>query len=65
MTESEFIGAFLELRAKNRALRSKSSEAPMLFLRAFHYNHWRGGSSKPGPGIAEQQFRGQLIAKGN
>jgi hypothetical protein len=31
------MGAFLALRAKNRAIRSKSSEAPMRFLRAFHY----------------------------
>ncbi|MDR1178897.1 MAG: hypothetical protein LBK44_00200 [Spirochaetales bacterium] len=32
------LGAFLALRAKNRAFRSKSSEAPMRFLRAFHSN---------------------------
>jgi hypothetical protein len=31
------LGAFLALRAKNRAIRSKSSEAPMRFLWAFRY----------------------------
>jgi hypothetical protein len=28
-------------RPKNRAFRSKSSEAPMRFLWAFRYNPWR------------------------
>jgi hypothetical protein len=32
------LGAFLALCAKNRAFRSKSSEAPMRFLWAFRYN---------------------------
>jgi hypothetical protein len=30
---------------KNRAFRSKSSEAPMRFLRAFRYNPLRSGSA--------------------
>jgi hypothetical protein len=35
------LGAFLAQSAKNRAFRSKSSEAPMRFLWAFRYNPWR------------------------
>jgi hypothetical protein len=34
-------GAFLAQSAKNRAFRSKSSEAPMRFLWAFRYNPLR------------------------
>ncbi|MDR1179237.1 MAG: hypothetical protein LBK44_01925 [Spirochaetales bacterium] len=34
-------GAFLALRAKNQAFRSKSSEALMRFLWAFRYNPLR------------------------
>jgi hypothetical protein len=40
------LGAFLAQSAKNRAFRSKSSEAPMRFLWAFHFNPLRGGSAK-------------------
>jgi hypothetical protein len=36
------MGAFLALRAKNRAFRSKSSKLPMQFLRAFRCNPLRG-----------------------
>ncbi|MDR1179889.1 MAG: hypothetical protein LBK44_05230 [Spirochaetales bacterium] len=37
----------------------------MQILWAFRYNPLRGGSSETGHGIAEQQFRGQIIAEGN
>jgi hypothetical protein len=35
------LGAFLAQSAKNRAFRFKSSEAPMRFLWAFHFNPLR------------------------
>jgi hypothetical protein len=37
-------GAFLAQSAKNRAFRSKSSEAPMRFLWTFRYNPLRAHS---------------------
>jgi hypothetical protein len=40
------LSAFLALRAKNRAFRSKSSEAPMRFLWAFRFNPWRAPSGR-------------------
>jgi hypothetical protein len=44
--------AFLALRAKNRAFRSKSSDLLMQILWAFHYNPLRIGSSEPTHEIA-------------
>jgi hypothetical protein len=41
------ICAANSLTAKNRAFRSKSSEAPMRFLWAFRCNPLRSGSAKP------------------
>jgi hypothetical protein len=46
------LGAFLALHAKNRAFRSKSSEAPMRFLWAFRSNPWRRAASE----FAERKF---------
>jgi hypothetical protein len=52
---------FCGCAAKNRAIRSNSSESAFgAFLRDFHFYplraHQRSGSSKPGPGIAVRQF---------
>jgi hypothetical protein len=58
------LGAFLALRAKNRAFRCKSSDLLMQILRAFRCNPWRSGSSEPVPGIAVA-IPGRLIAFGN
>ncbi|MDR1179147.1 MAG: hypothetical protein LBK44_01470 [Spirochaetales bacterium] len=37
----------------------------MQILWAFRYNPWRIGSSEPIHEIAERQFHGRIIAKGN
>ncbi|MDR1179327.1 MAG: hypothetical protein LBK44_02380 [Spirochaetales bacterium] len=57
------MGAFLALRAKNRAFRCKSSEAPMRFLWAFRYNPLRSGSSETGHAIAFGNCVGNSLPK--
>jgi hypothetical protein len=46
------LGAFLALRAKNRAFRSNSSDLLMQILWDFCFNPLRGGSSIPVSRIA-------------
>jgi hypothetical protein len=54
------LGAFAA-NAANRAFRSNSSDLLMQILWDFRYNPLRGGSLKPGPGIATGNSRGAAV----